>query len=73
MDIKVLGVAYLIVLDNVVGLQETILGVLVVHLIDRLRVHCVAKVSNREVATCGGEKISQLRLKTRRREMKTKI
>ena len=53
MDIKVLGVAHLIVLDNVVGLQETILGVLVVHLIDRLRVHCVAKVSNREVATCG--------------------
>jgi len=48
-DVEVLGVADLVVLDDAVGLEETILGVLVVCLIDRLREHCVAKVSDREV------------------------
>ena len=65
-----LGVADLIVLNDVVGLEETILRVPVVRLIGGLREHCVAKVSNRKVTGCGGKKSnSQLRLKTRRWEM----
>ena len=65
-----LGVADLVVLDDTVGLEETIPGVLVGRLIDGLREHCIAKVSNREVTACGGKKSnSQLKLKTRRQEM----
>ena len=55
-DIKVLGVADLSVLDDAVGLEETILGVAVVRLIRGVREHCVAIVGDREVATCGGKK-----------------
>jgi len=57
MDVEVLGVADLIVLDNIMGLEETILGVMIVCLIDRLREHYIAKVSNWEVTTCSGKKI----------------
>jgi hypothetical protein len=69
-DVEVLKVVDLVVLDDAVGL-ETIPGVSVVRLIDGLREHCVAKVSDREVTAYGGKKSnSQLKLKTRRREMK---
>ncbi len=69
-DVEVLGVSDLVVLDDAVSLEETIPGVPVVRLIDGLREHCVAKVSDREVTACGGNKSnSQLKLKTRRREM----
>jgi hypothetical protein len=70
-DVEVLKVVDLVVLDDAVGLEETIPGVSVVRSIDGLREHCVAKVSDREVTACGGKKSnSQLKLKTRRREMK---
>jgi hypothetical protein len=69
-DVKVLGIADLVVLDDAVGLEETILGVLVVRSITGLREHCVGKVSDREVTTCRGKKSNtQLELKTRRREV----
>lgn len=45
MNVKVLGVADLVIQDNAIGL-EIILGVLVVCLISRLREHCIAKFSN---------------------------
>ncbi len=64
-----LGVADLIVLDDAVGLEEAIPGVLVVRLVDGLREYYVAKVSDREVTAWGGKKSnSQLKLKTRRRK-----
>ena len=50
-----LGVADLGVLDDAVGLEETIRGVAVVRLIDGLREHSVAKVSDREVTGCRGK------------------
>lgn len=56
-DVEVLGVADLVVRDDAVGLEETILGVLVVRLIGGLREHCIAKVSNREVPACRGKKV----------------
>jgi hypothetical protein len=66
MDVKVLGVADLIILDDAVGLEETIFGVLVGS-IDRLREHCIHKSMDREVTACGGKKRnSQLKLKTRK-------
>lgn len=71
MDIEVLGVTHLVALDDAVGLEETILGVLVVRLIDGLRIHGVAKVSNREVAGCGGKKVKSAKTedkKTRDKE-----
>lgn len=39
----------LVVLDDAVGLEKTILWVLVVRLIDGMREHCVVEVSGREV------------------------
>ena len=56
-DVEVLGVTDLVVLDDAVGLEETILGAPVVRLIDGLREHCVSKVIDREVTACGGKKV----------------
>jgi len=69
---KVLGVSDLLVWDDTKGLEETILGVLVVLLISGVRVHHVAEVSNGNVAACEGKTNNvQSKLKTMQHEKKT--
>ena len=73
--VEVLRFAHLLVPDDAVDLEETILGVGVVFAILGLREHHLSVVMDREVATCKGKKDnSQLKLKTKdgrrkRREM----
>jgi hypothetical protein len=57
MDVKALGVADLVVLDDAVGLEETIRGVLVVRSIGGLREHYTAIFSNREIPAYRGNKL----------------
>ena len=59
--IEVVWIAHLIVLDDAVGLEETILGELVIRLIGGLGEHCVAKVSDREITACVGKKTKSAR------------
>ena len=74
MDVELLGITDLSVLDDAVCLEETIFGILVVSSIDRLREHCVAKVSDREVTAYRGKKSkSQLKSKAKKQEIKTKV
>jgi len=54
--VEVLRVADLAVLDDAVGLQETMLGVLIVRPIGDVREHKVLKVENGELTACGGNK-----------------
>jgi hypothetical protein len=55
-NVEVLGIVDLVFLDDAGGLEETILGVLVVRLITGVREHCFGKVTDREVTTCRGKK-----------------
>jgi hypothetical protein len=67
MDVELLRVAHLGFPDEVVGLEETTLGVAVVLSILVLREHRVSIIRDREFTTYGGNKSnSQLKLKTRR-------